>query len=475
MLTVISVSIPSIFLINQFRENFEQRSTVMLKSALDVVLRGINDKMLTEDHKNVQQILLDISQNETVDHIRIIDTNGTILFASDLAEVGSNVRKTSPHHVEDIKVDKMSISRLNDQGMYSAIQPINNNLPCQKCHGTNRILGYLDIDTNLTQAENYFYTGSVHIIFLAIVIILTLFVIFYIVFNKLINRPLQNFNEAMNKVKQGNLDVRLPAKITDEIGVLEGHFNGMVSKLRESQNKIEELHFEQLRHADKLVTLGELAAEMAHEINNPAAIIMSRADYLQLESANNTHLKEYDDDLGVILKQIVRVSKITGNILKYSKKLPKNFQEIELIQIINESLIILEPRLRKKNIELIKEFEIEKAPVFGDAVQIEQVLTNLVNNAIDAMKKNGKLVIQVRTNKEQQIQLRITDNGDGIDDHNKENIFSPFFTTKTGNKGTGLGLYIVNNICKNHNAEIKCESKLGLGTTFTITFLGAKI
>ena len=107
-------------------------------------------------------------------------------------------------------------------------------------------------------------------------------------------------------------------------------------------------------------------------------------------------------------------------------------------------------------------------------IQIEQVVTNLVNNAIDALPKNGELKIEIQQTEKNEPLLIISDNGEGIDEHILDKIFSPFFTTKKGNKGTGLGLYIVNNICKNHNAEIKCKSVKGEGTEFIITFKGVK-
>ena len=474
ILIVFSVGIPVLFLMNQFRENFDQRSEIMIKSAWDVVIHGIYDKMMTSENKDIQEIIDEITKNPSVDHIRIIDENAIVLYSSDSTENGRNLNAINPNHLTHELADSMRFTRISDEGVWSAIQPINNTRDCQRCHAKNENLGYIDIDTRLTQAESYFQTGSFHIIFLAIVIILVLFLIFYFVFKKLINEPLTNFINAMDMVKKGDLTAALPGNKNDEIGILEQNFNSMVTKLNESQNKIEEMHFEQLRHADKLVTLGELAAEMAHEINNPAAIIMSRADYLQMESDNNFQLKGYKEDLDVIVNQTQRVSKITQNILKYSKKLPKNFDKIDLIQIINESIKILEPRMNKKNLIIKKEFKVDKAFIFGDAVQIEQILTNLVNNSIDAMNSHGELKIIVEKDENREIILSISDNGKGIEDHIKEKIYSPFFTTKSGNKGTGLGLYIVNNICKNHNAEIDCESEPGVGTKFKITFKGVR-
>jgi signal transduction histidine kinase len=177
----------------------------------------------------------------------------------------------------------------------------------------------------------------------------------------------------------------------------------------------------------------------------------------------------------VIINQINKISRITGNILKYSKKLPRQFHTIDLQQVVDESLTVLEPRLLKKNIQIVKKSNTDKRLVSGDAQQLEQAMTNLVNNAIDAMPKGGTITILTDLDHQQNLRLVVTDTGTGIVQESLEQIFTPFFTTKSPDKGTGLGLYIVKNICKNHNAEITCFSQLGQGTTFTITFPGNEI
>ena len=278
----------------------------------------------------------------------------------------------------------------------------------------------------------------------------------------------------MDRVKSGDLSTRLPAKKDDEFGIIEGHFNHMISHLSASQEKIDALHFEQLQRADKMVTLGELAAEMAHEINNPAGIIMSRTDYLLLETDEKQDIGYYKDDLEVILNQTEKISRITGSILKYSRKLPKDFKEINILKVVDESAGILRPRFEKKNITLNKSYKCEyncpKANIFGDFQQMEQVFTNLFNNALDAMQEGGKLHVDIRCLSVSKVQVKITDTGIGMSDEVKSQILSPFYTTKSAEKGTGLGLYIAKNICNNHNAEIICESAINIGTTFTILF-----
>ena len=143
---------------------------------------------------------------------------------------------------------------------------------------------------------------------------------------------------------------------------------------------------------------------------------------------------------------------------------------MNLTEVIEESLTILEPRLRKNNILVDKNYRMSNSNIQGDPLQLEQVFTNLINNAIDAIESNGKIIISIANEEENKIKLSFTDDGEGIDEHELDRIFSPFFTTKSAEKGTGLGLYIVKNICKNHGADITCESVPGKGTTFTIMF-----
>lgn len=467
---LLSAGIPTFFLVLQFRKNFEQRSKAMLDATLDVLIAGVEDVMLMSEQKNVDRIVEQVSAVKSVEHLRIFDKNGIILHSSNKSEVGKELAKIAPHHILKEELNDRVISRLKDVSVYSVSFPIVNKIPCQGCHGRDPVVAFVDIDANLTQAEQNFYTGSFHIIFLAIAVVIILCLGFYYIFNYLINKPLAQFISAIEEVERGNLDIHLSITNSDEIGILKTHFNKMVSRLRNSQDEIQKLHNEQLLRADKLVTLGELAAEMAHEVNNPAAIILSRADYLEMEAEKDEKLIKYREDIHVIMNHIHKVSKITGNILKYSKKLPKKFSRINLVTVIEESIRLLEAKLSNKNITLVKPNADQTVALFGDAQQLEQVLTNLLNNAIDASINGGEIKISIHYDDKNRLCLIVKDNGEGIEEDLKDKIFSPFFTTKSADKGTGLGLYIVKNICKNHNAEIICDSKPNRGTIFTIVF-----
>ncbi|MCB9248916.1 MAG: HAMP domain-containing histidine kinase [Ignavibacteriales bacterium] len=469
---ILSIGIPVGFLLNQLSENFKDRSEIMVESAIDLMIYGLNSSMMMGDQKNVQNIVEQISKNKTIEHLRIFNKLGIIKYSTQKDEIGKNIEIIEPGHIEeqiyDITERKIFLDKKTN--VYKAIEPILVETRCQSCHQEEKIISYLDVDTDLTKAEINFYTGSFHMIFLGLLLIFLLALSFYLIFNKMINNPLNKFTLALEEVERGNLNLKLPADGKDEFSVLNYHYNRMTNELKNSREQIDEMHFDQLQRADKMVTLGELTASMAHDINNHSAIIMSRADFLLYEAENNKELSACIEDLNVVNDQIEKISKITGNILKHSKKLSQSFSEIDLVKLVENSCYMVEPLIKKRKVKLIKEIKLSSAQINGDPNQIEQMILNLVSNALDALPNGGELKIILQLTEENKIQLLVKDNGIGIDADSLEKIFSPFYTNKEADKGTGLGLYIVQNICKNHNAEVKCESKLNEGTTFIITF-----
>ena len=469
ILIILSLVIPVYFLITQFRDNFNQRSVIMLETTLDLLNFSIDNAMLQGNQKNIRAMIQDLGKRKGIDHIRIISPEGVVDYASDQEEVGSDLK--SIHN--NLSIDTLSSGRINllHNNEYHAFAPILNEERCRSCHSQKNVIAYLDVGARLTPAETKFYTGTRHMIFLGIAIILIIGGGFYFIFQSFINKPLQKLISAMRDVKNGSLSTRLPVKRDDEFGTVNRNFNMMVDRLQDSQEEINKLHFQQLQHADRLITLGELTSETAHEINNHTAIIMSRADYLAFETNQDNNISPYTDDISVILSQTEKISEITKNVLRHSKKTEKNFEDVDLGEVLRNTLTTLQPILRKRNIELSESVLTNKAVIRGDSLQLEQALTNLIINSLDAMGNDGRLEISL-TDENSAWLVTVSDNGSGIDDAIKDQVFSPFFTTKTDGKGSGLGLYIVKNICKSHGADIIMESKKGEGTIFKIKFNG---
>ena len=129
---------------------------------------------------------------------------------------------------------------------------------------------------------------------------------------------------------------------------------------------------------------------------------------------------------------------------------------------------MVQPTCKKSNINCLKNTDLKEALIYADPLQIEQVLINLVSNSIDAVGENGQIEISLKKQNEDELKLSVEDNGCGISQEKIEHIFSPFFTSKSAEKGTGLGLYITKNICDNHKIDVSCTSKVGVGTNFTL-------
>jgi two-component system NtrC family sensor kinase len=189
-----------------------------------------------------------------------------------------------------------------------------------------------------------------------------------------------------------------------------------------------------------------------------------------MEISRQPDLDLYKEDFKTILDQTNKISAITKNLLRHSKQSPSNKEEIDLAKTIDHSILVLQPLLKKKRIICSFKSELQNSIVIADELQIEQVMTNLILNAADAVGEDGKIEITLTSDNENRTIILIKDNGQGIDPEAMDKIFSPFYTSKSQGKGTGLGLYIVQNICKSHGIDIKCNSDFGSGTTFKLLF-----
>lgn len=468
ILIVITITIPQFFLIAQFEKNYYQRSELLLNTTMRTIKYGLTSAMMLGEQKNIPNIIDTLSVYANIRRIRIYNLSGKIKYSTVSSEVNKNIADVAPHHVDNFLPDN-KIFRIDDEKrIYSLSEPLLNSELCRTCHKEKDVIAYLDIDSELTEAENLFRAGTTKIVYAAIIVLIVLVLGFYLIFHTFIHNPLRKIVSGLNEIQTGNLDIKLKENRKDEMGTVNRHFNNMVSKLKSSKVQIEELHFEQLQRADRLKTLGELTSQMAHEINNHIGVIMTRADYLQLESGKEPLLNKYIKDFEVIFKQTEKLSSITYNILKHSKKSPKKFIVVDLCHSIDNILLMIHPTCKKSNINCFKTTNLKEALIYADPLQIEQVLINLVSNSIDAVGENGQIEISLKKQNEDELKLSVEDNGCGIGKDKIDHIFSPFFTTKSTTKGTGLGLYITKNICNTHNIDISCTSKVAVGTNFTL-------
>jgi signal transduction histidine kinase len=236
-----------------------------------------------------------------------------------------------------------------------------------------------------------------------------------------------------------------------------------MTERKEAQEKKEILQ-EQLRHADRLATIGQLAAGIAHELNNPLGDILG---FAQL-AANYPDLpEEVYQDLVKIVKSTLYAREVIKKVLFFSRQTHPREAKTNLNRLIEDWMDFFEFRCAQNNIDIVLEMDESLPEVTADPAQLNQVLVNLVVNAIHAMPEGGTLTIKTGVN-HNRVLMAVRDTGQGIPEAIANKIFLPFFTTKEVDQGTGLGLSVVYGIVNEHGGSVKVDSQLGAGTTFMI-------
>ena len=220
----------------------------------------------------------------------------------------------------------------------------------------------------------------------------------------------------------------------------------------------------QLRHADRLATIGLLAAGVAHELNEPLGNILG---FAQLAKKCRGLPKSAKEDLDKIESASLHARDIIRNLLIFARQMPPQKTRVNLHPIVEETLDFLQGRFAETGIEVECQLPADLPAVTADSGQLSQVLMNLAVNALQAMPKGGKLTIRARAT-HRSVSLTVEDTGTGMSQDVLEKIFVPFFTTKDVGEGTGLGLPVVHGIVHAHGGAIHAESKVGRGTRFEI-------
>lgn len=302
--------------------------------------------------------------------------------------------------------------------------------------------------------------AKVHLIVFALVSIIAAVSIFILLITmRKLTRPIVLLKEGAERIGRGEFGYRINVTSDDEIGELAKSFNKM------AQN-IEKLHSveEELRHAERLAVVGRFAAGVAHEINNPIGNIIGIAKLMQ----KNISDEEIKADIDIIIKDAHRCGRIVKDLLAYSRQSPPKKEQVSLQEIIDDAVKAVSHNLDSRKIEFVKEFHSALQDIFVDPLQISQVLSNILLNAVQSIESSGTIRIKTSIISDNMAEISISDTGVGIDDKIKDKIFYPFFTTKAVGEGTGLGLAISYGIVQNHGGELLAESRKGQGSTFTV-------
>jgi PAS domain S-box-containing protein len=275
-------------------------------------------------------------------------------------------------------------------------------------------------------------------------------------------RPYQGYRMALHPHQRGELFVNvLLSPLTNR----HGENQGVVQIMEDVTNDVRlEAEMSRMR---RLADIGQLAAKVAHEVRNPLSSIKGAAQLMRQEYADIGPLREF---LDIIVEEVNGLSRITNDLLDFARPMQLDLHPTNLNDLVERSLNLLKKELAESQVNVVRDLEPLLPEISGDPKQIEQVMRNIIINAIQAMQEGGVLTVSTRYNHtEQTVTASFRDTGVGIAPEKLEEIFQPFVTTKT--KGTGLGLPIVRKIMENHGGRVGVSSTPGEGTTFSVTFL----
>ena len=297
-----------------------------------------------------------------------------------------------------------------------------------------------------------------------------------------ISRPIERLIEHIRNVGIGPWDRRVPVEGNNEITLLAREFNQMCERLQDlyaslAREKQDRVGLERnLRQSEKLASVGQLAAGLAHEIGTPLNIIGGRADFLLRRPRNAT---EISDNLQIIRSQIDRITGIVRQLLEFSRRREPAIRAVEVKPLIEKISHLLEHQIAERKASVDCQIPPDLPCIAGDPDQLQQVFLNLFLNALHALPPAGQIRIRAQLVENGPVsvpvngapgglQIEFEDNGSGIPAHQIGQVFDPFFTTKDVGEGTGLGLSVTYGIIKDHGGEIRVDSQVGQFTRFTI-------
>lgn len=287
------------------------------------------------------------------------------------------------------------------------------------------------------------------------------------VLSKRIYDPIERLAQASQEITGGNLDVRVELSSNDELGDFARRFNTMASTLQERDKQLKEFAKTKIMQSERLALIGQLAANVAHELNNPLQGIVTYSHLL---------LEEFPEENGSIAASLQRVvtqanrcRDIIRGLLDFSRQRKPDKMIVDLNSVLQECLTLVENQALFHNIELKQEFDPGIPRIILDPSQLQQVILNLIINAAEAMEEGGELNIKTHhLPSDHAVGISVSDTGYGIPEEHMEKLFDPFFTTKEVGHGTGLGLAISYGIVREHGGSIDVNSDVGKGTTFTV-------
>jgi len=489
------------------RQQLEEKVFLSADGISDLIRRSLRYSMLRDQRDEVFQIINTIGRQSSISKIRIFNKEGRITFSTYQPEVGQYVDKSAEAcyacHAQAQPLtrldrpDRMRIYKAKDgERVLGLISPIYNEPDCSNasCHAhsapDSRVLGVLDADLSLGPVDRSLEASQKRLTLITALAMLVVSLISIGMVWFMVRNPVRALTEGTERVAEGELDYKIPVTSSDELGRLAASFNHMTTELKKAREEnldwtrtleqrvdqksgeLERAH-KHLAQSEKMVSLGKLAAVVAHEINNPLAGILTYTKLISRMAekgfVGSERMSETKEILHIIEGESRRCGNIVKNLLTFARQAPLSPQRNDLNAVVDRCLLLVNHQLALQSIDLVKEFAGEIPALYCDANQVQQALLALLMNAIEAMPSGGRLRVTTTFDAAQRVgRVAIADEGSGIADEILPHVFEPFFTTKEEGKGVGLGLAVAYGIVQQHGGNIEVTSTPQKGTTFTV-------
>ena len=306
-------------------------------------------------------------------------------------------------------------------------------------------------------------TIIVRFLLLMIAATATSLVLIYLV-TVVVMRPIGRIIETSQKVIGGDVSARVGIRPPGEMGALCQAVDGMADAIAEREDRVKEALRHQVTRAEKLASIGRLAAGVAHEINNPLTGVLTFSHLMREKPNMDAQDRE---DLDLIIRETTRAADIVRGLLDFARERPVLMERLDLNEVVRRTVRLIANQKKFEKITIEELLQEGLPEVRGDMNQLQQVLLNLSLNACTAMPSGGTLTIHTAA-VDERVTLRVRDTGCGIKPELLDRIFEPFFTTQDVGKGTGLGLSVTHGIIEQHGGELEVQSREGEGSEFTI-------
>ena len=503
-----------LLLVRQERNDQLHSMVTHMAQLSQVIERSTRYAMLLNEPQLVDRIIDDVGRQEGIRRVRVLRKDGVIAHSSFPAEIGQGVDKEAEHcqhcHAGDKPLTEIPnhkkwrlFETAGGEQLLGNMEVIRNEASCagSQCHkppAAQPVLGVVDITYSLREMNDTMDRHLVGMIVVSAGFVLLVALGAGWLLHRMIYVPLGDLARGAERLASGDFDKPIPVRGNDEFGSLARSSNAMMAALKKSRQELEDwvrtlgdkvkARTEELRIAEaevargeKLASIGQLAAGIAHELNNPLTGVLTFTSLMRQKAPAGSQDAE---DLDLVIRETRRCASIIRRLLDFAREKPPENGIVNLNELARETVRFVERSAALQQVEIVLEPDADLPPLHADADLLKQVLMNMLVNAQQAITGPGRITVRTRLHRERRLPLRsapepvveisITDTGCGIEKANLQRIFDPFYTSKEVGKGTGLGLSVSYGIVKAHGGQIEVESEVGAGSTFRI-FLPAAL